>query len=336
MRKEIKRGPSLSLPFGQSNSRYFSDARQFTDAVAGSSRTLLSYDAIEKEEKFSCAVSGLKIGGVNLVASHSSPSRFAVNESEGLYFCFLYDGRADARIDGFHGLASADEFAFFSPEVQRTGETTSISMIQLSLNESDVLAVATEMFGIQSFQAFRRLLQRPRNIDLSGKNAATAAFLKSVVKQIDDCNLDAALLKALGVDNVLQRTVAMLLAHDQALDLEEKSSVSRLNRNIRDVAEFIDAHLTEDITLTDLERVAGIGARALQYSFVKSHGCSPMQWMRNRRLELARRILLKADRDARIVDVALSVGWRNISSFPSAYAERYGELPSDTLKLNGT
>jgi AraC-like DNA-binding protein len=327
-----EKNPARRLPFGQSKSYCFSDAYHFTDAVASSSKTLQSYDAIETTEKFNCAVSSIKIGNLDLVASCASPSRFAVRESQGLYLCFLYDGSADASVDGFHGFAIANEFAFLSPEVQRTGETTSLSMVQLSLHQNDVLAVSEHMFGMESFPAFKRFLQRPRNIGLSGKNASVSAFLKGIIKQIDDCNLDAALLKALGVDDVIYRTIATMVAYDQGLLFEEKAPVSKLTTNIRNVAEFIDAHLAEDITLTDLEKVAGVGSRALQYGFFKAHGCSPTQWMRSRRLEQARLRLLKADGDARIVDIALSVGWRNISSFPSAYAERYGELPSDTVK----
>lgn len=331
MPRARQQNPLSPLPFGQSRPQYFSDSYHFTDAVASSSKTLLSYDAIEKTEKFHCAVAGLKIGNIDLVASSASPSRFAVNESRGLYLCFLYDGGADADVDGFHGFARADEVAFLSPEVQRSGETTNISMVQFSFTESGVLAVAEQMFGPQSFPTFKRALQRPRNIDLTGDNASIATFLKGVIRQIDQCNLDADFLKALGVDDVIHRAIAAMVARDEGLGFEEKSAFCNVNRAVREVVDYIDANIEKDITSTDLERVAGIGARALQYAFLKSYGCSPTQWLRGRRLEAARAILLKADKDARIADIILSVGWRNIGSFPAAYAERYGELPSHTL-----
>jgi hypothetical protein len=89
MHKARQRKPLSPLPFGQSKSQHFLDPYHFTDAIAASSKTLLSYDAIEKAEAFNCAVSGVKIGNIDLVASSASPSRFAVNESRGLYLCFL-------------------------------------------------------------------------------------------------------------------------------------------------------------------------------------------------------------------------------------------------------
>jgi len=332
MPKACRRDPLPTLPFGQSRSISFSDASHFTDAVASSSKTLLSYDAIEKAEKFNCAVSSLKIGNIDLVASVATPSRFAVSESKGLYLCFLYGGSADADVDGFRGVARADEFAFLSPEVQRAGETTSISMVQLSLSEGDILAVADQMFGPQNFLALKRALQRPRNIDLGGKNASAALFLKGVIQQIDNSGLDADFLKSLGVDDLIYRVIAAMVARDEGLGFEEKSAYRNVNIAVRDVVEFIEAHFAEDITSTDLERVAGIGARALQYAFLKAYGCSPTRWLRSRRLERVRMILLTADREARLADIVLSVGWRNLGSFAAAYAERYGELPSTTLK----
>lgn len=330
--REEKKSASAHLPFGDSKAIKFSNPYDFTDVVASSSKTLQSYDAIDKKKRFHCAVSNLKIGNLDLVASISSPTRFAVNDSQGLYLCLMFDGRADADVDGFHGIASANEFAFLSPEVQRTGETTSISMVQLSMLESDVLAVAAHMFGQHRFPALKRSLQRPRNIDLNGKGGSAAAFLKRTIQQIDQSNMDAASLKMLGCDETIYRAIAMMLACDEEIDRESNAASHQINNVVRRVTEFIDAHVGDDLTSTDLEKIAGIGTRALQYAFLKSYGCSPSQWMRGRRLELARQHLLKADRDARIIDVALMVGWRNISSFPSAYAERYGELPSDTLK----
>ncbi len=205
-------------------------------------------------------------------------------------------------------------------------------MVQFSLTEGGVLAVAEQMFGPRNLPALKRALQRPKNVDLTGKNASIAAFLKDVISQIDHCNMDADFLKALGVDNVILRMIAAMVARDEGIGFEEKPALLNVNRAVRDVVDFIDANIANDITSTDLETVAGIGARALQYAFLKSHGCSPTQWLRRRRLDLARSKLLKADKDMRITDIVLSVGWRNIGSFSSAYAERYGELPSQTLK----
>jgi AraC family ethanolamine operon transcriptional activator len=53
------------------------------------------------------------------------------------------------------------------------------------------------------------------------------------------------------------------------------------------------------------------------------------------RLQGARRALIDADVNARIIDVADSWGFWHMSDFARIYKNEFGELPSATLKYKG-
>jgi len=73
--------------------------------------------------------------------------------------------------------------------------------------------------------------------------------------------------------------------------------------------------------------------RSLQEGFRRTLDTTPMAYLRKLRLERAREDLLAADPDDRTVtEVAARWGFLHLSRFASAYAGRFGELPSETLR----
>ena len=55
--------------------------------------------------------------------------------------------------------------------------------------------------------------------------------------------------------------------------------------------DFLAAHLTQPLTLTQMEQRSGLSARILQYSFHGAYGMGPKEWLRKQRLHAARAIL---------------------------------------------
>lgn len=102
-------------------------------------------------------------------------------------------------------------------------------------------------------------------------------------------------------------------------------------RHVRRAAEYIDAHFERHITMAELTRVVGIGARSLQLGFQKSRGCSPLDFARARRLERARLLLLTSDTVNTVSEVAHLSGARHLGRFSVRYRKRFGESPTHTL-----
>jgi AraC-like DNA-binding protein len=95
---------------------------------------------------------------------------------------------------------------------------------------------------------------------------------------------------------------------------------------------WIDAHLTDPITLDRLCGIAGVGGRCLQKTFEVRHGTSPLEFVMQRRLAAARERLLRAPNGAQVIDIALDVGVTHMGRFAQRYRTTFGELPSATLR----
>jgi transcriptional regulator GlxA family with amidase domain len=95
---------------------------------------------------------------------------------------------------------------------------------------------------------------------------------------------------------------------------------------------FIAERACEPITLADIAEAAGVPVRTLLDGFQRFSHATPMQLVRESRLERAREQLLQARDTDRVADIALGCGFANLGRFASAYREMFGETPSDTLR----
>ncbi len=101
---------------------------------------------------------------------------------------------------------------------------------------------------------------------------------------------------------------------------------------VRRAQEYVDAHFVQPLQLADLARAAGVPERTLRDGFLRFRGVSPMQYLRQIRLDKARERLRGAPPGLRIADVALDCGFTHLGRFALAYRERFGELPSGTVE----
>ncbi|RMT63051.1 hypothetical protein ALP29_04490 [Pseudomonas syringae pv. avii] len=93
------------------------------------------------------------------------------------------------------------------------------------------------------------------------------------------------------------------------------------------------AHLWAPISLEDLARAAGISSRSLHTVCKNEFGVGPMTWLRDIRLDEARRKILARSPNS-ITDIALAVGIGHFGRFSAYYKEKFGELPSATSALH--
>lgn len=87
----------------------------------------------------------------------------------------------------------------------------------------------------------------------------------------------------------------------------------------------------EAVTIGDVAMEMGVSVRALQVSFQRQIGCSPLQYLLKCRLELARLQLLSPAAADTVSRIAIDCGFLNLGRFALRYRGVYGELPSDTL-----
>jgi len=103
-------------------------------------------------------------------------------------------------------------------------------------------------------------------------------------------------------------------------------------RVMRRALEFMRANLAEPITIDSIASAAGCSPRALHYAFRQQYQTTPMNHLRQLRLDAAEQ-LLRSGMYANLTDVALSVGFRNPGRFAGAFRRHFGYLPSQFERL---
>ena len=97
---------------------------------------------------------------------------------------------------------------------------------------------------------------------------------------------------------------------------------------------YMQAHVEDPMCLADIARAAQVPVRTLLDSFKRFRDHSPMQYLKEMRLELARRRLQRPDAATRVSAVALDCGFVHLGRFSQAYSRRFGESPSVTLQAS--
>ncbi|CAB4786644.1 unannotated protein [freshwater metagenome] len=82
-----------------------------------------------------------------------------------------------------------------------------------------------------------------------------------------------------------------------------------------------------------MARAAGVSIRSLQDGFKRYVGMSPTEYLRDVRLNRVREDLLSERAlSTSIADIAFSWGFTHLGRFAKTYHDRFGELPSETLR----
>jgi AraC-like DNA-binding protein len=103
---------------------------------------------------------------------------------------------------------------------------------------------------------------------------------------------------------------------------------------VPNATDWIEEHLAERISTASVAAAVHIGPRALQQAFQEALGQTPMQYIRDLRLERVHGELTGASlADALTVTaVAERWGFNHLGEFAAAYRRRYGQSPSQTLR----
>ena len=97
------------------------------------------------------------------------------------------------------------------------------------------------------------------------------------------------------------------------------------DRSLFQAIEYIDHHLSRSIKLEDLATHLGISKFHFSRLFKKSTGISPHQYLMQQRIELAKQLLIKADRS--IADVALDCGFNSHAHLSKYFRYYVGMTP---------
>ncbi len=101
---------------------------------------------------------------------------------------------------------------------------------------------------------------------------------------------------------------------------------------VQQVKEYIEENVHELPGLAELTSYAGVSARSLQNGFKEHLGVSPMEYVRNVRMERAHEQLKNAvSTGENVTDIAMEWGFYNVGRFSQMYKGIYGQSPRETI-----
>jgi transcriptional regulator GlxA family with amidase domain len=103
---------------------------------------------------------------------------------------------------------------------------------------------------------------------------------------------------------------------------------------IRRAVEFIEAHAQRDIGVAEIAEAARLGVRGLQVAFRRHRDQTPLEYLRQVRMQNAHRDLQSADaaEGATVAEVAARWGFSHPGRFAVEYRRQFGRHPSETLR----
>jgi AraC-like DNA-binding protein len=103
------------------------------------------------------------------------------------------------------------------------------------------------------------------------------------------------------------------------------------------VEEAIDAAPLAIMSLRDMTRIAGVSMRTLNYGFQRFRDTTPVAYLRDRRLDLAKAKLMQADpREETVTSIALECGFNHNARFAAKFRRRFGRSPSSVLRFKNS
>lgn len=294
-------------------------------------RAIRCYEPIGRPAAFSQKSVAVTIGDLTLVASSHTAVRVAVDASDDLTLMVPLRGWSTAVIEGREYRWLAGRSGMFLPGVPREGESGARSTLAIRMERARLEQAAMAISLRVDHAGMRALLSAPRLVPLVVGGFSFSSVLRRICGLIDVMLDEPARLSMLGVDEMIYRAVATLLLPEGSISPDAVAGVGTGRQSLDRACDYIRGHLFEPLRLADLEVASGIKARALQLAFVEHLGCSPRQWIRERRLDAAREQLLAADAMQTITSVALACRFAKLSTFSAAYVARFGESPRATL-----
>jgi len=97
------------------------------------------------------------------------------------------------------------------------------------------------------------------------------------------------------------------------------------SRPLKRVIEYINEHLRDELSLVELSRIAELSPHYFATAFKASTGISPHRYVIERRIDLARDLLLRKEKT--ISEIALAVGFSNQSHLTASFRRTTGVTP---------
>lgn len=279
----------------------------------------------------------LPLNQLPIAANVGSPFRLDCDGNPLHWLLMVHDGQASVSQNGHkHCLKAGDGVILPGEPWRLQGQHSSTTTIGfdplLLLSAARALAPAQWTPPSAVNTPLRGLLPLPTRDD-----ATCAALVDAIGLELPAIHHIAQLghdfLEGFLMREQLYRMIAALVFADlrnghPAAATPPTSRDRRLDR----LLDYITLHLAEPLPLHVLESQSNYSRRSLHYAFQDRFGCSPMQWIRQQRMQLALQRLRNPQPASTVATVASECGYRSVSRFRIDFERTYGSKPSAVLR----
>lgn len=129
---------------------------------------------------------------------------------------------------------------------------------------------------------------------------------------------------------IQQEIVVRLLAGEHGPNLRRLVAAGSPSQQIAKVIGWLKQHYKEDVPMDDLAARAHMSPSTFRQHFRAVAGMSPLQYLKNLRLQDARQLMLAGNLDA--ASAAVRVGYESASQFSREYSRLFGEPPNRDIR----
>ena len=156
--------------------------------------------------------------------------------------------------------------------------------------------------------------------------------LRKIFNQINTTYDESIIGYELALKSLFLQTIFLLLQYSKKITKKEKEQHSE---KLKSVLDYIGEHYAEPISIAELAKVCYFSEYHFMRFFKKHMNRTCVEYMNNFRLEKAVELFEQAHLS--ILEVSMSVGFRNLSYFHRAFKKKYGMTPLTFInKLKNT
>ena len=124
---------------------------------------------------------------------------------------------------------------------------------------------------------------------------------------------------------------ALLIILDNQIAHERFISKNKFDDSFQRCKDFIDENFTENISITEMSKIANMSVSGFAHSFKKVFGLSPGQYLIRLKIGLAQKLLISTDKN--ITEISMELGYDNVSHFNTQFKRFVGTAPQNYRKL---
>ncbi len=137
---------------------------------------------------------------------------------------------------------------------------------------------------------------------------------------------------ALFIEHALDLLCVQLARAHSAANVSEPAISARglTRRQVRTITDYMQEHVDEEITLTDLSALVGLSRFHFCRAFRLATGLAPHAWLSAHRMRQARTLI--STTSLPIAEISLAVGYRTHSAFAASFRKAFGISPTQVRR----